>query len=796
MKIANKFRLLIIILTAALPNLAGCAYYNVYYNAQKAYDEAVKQVENSSSTEITPEAIAQFDFAIEKASKVLQLYPDSRWADDALIMIGKSYYFQGNFPDAIEKFEELFNFFPDSKFVPEARSLYSKTLLNEGKYDLAELELNEIIDADTKEKFKSEAYLSLAELRYFRDDYYGAIELYKRILTDIKDKKIRAEAQLKIAERYLEAGQYELAVKEYAKVKNYDITPVQRFISEFGYGICLEYLEDYDSAIAKFAEMLSDEDFESNYVELLLEIARCWDRKEDYDQAIFVLETLNQYDIENPPSLDKIVISQSVSTSNNQLPDSLTAPRNPLAGFLQTADKNPESLYYIGELYLKKISDLNKAKSYYTRAYAVGSVQEIGPRINLRIKSISEIQKLSANQYKRSPIEPVYIPPPDTTMGSDSVVTISPTVPPLPGVQVYSDSIEFETAIERYVNDLKNYQQEVTSSMFRIAEIFLMEFEMPDSAVKYLEGIVENFGDTPDAPKALSMQIEIANDFGINDPEQLKSELLSAYKGTLFARMFSDNPDADEFFSNIENIIIDSAQVLFERAESAYFREEYFDAVDIYNTIIIRYKDNDLTPKALFAVALIYENLLDDPVKALLAYEKLNSQYKNSDVSKALSFKLNELYKLREAQKREERLEKLRKQLDEEKLFAMQKAYQDSINIEILIEQFDRKDESFILSLESDSVVAKGAEVISYGEVIIADSIAGQEIEGYIDIKILINAVGQPMDREVFRSTINFPILVKSVMDASGLSKFSPAIDPQNRPVDAWHLLRFMFPFK
>ena len=161
-----------------------------------------------------------------------------------------------------------------------------------------------------------------------------------------------------------------------------------------------------------------------------------------------------------------------------------------------------------------------------------------------------------------------------------------------------------------------------------------------------------------------------------------------------------------------------------------------------------------------------------------------------------MSFKLNELYKLREAQKREERLEKLRKQLDEEKLFTMQKAYQDSINIEILIEQFDKKDESFILSLESDSVVAKGAEVISYGEVIIADSIAGQEIEGYIDIKILINAVGQPMDREVFRSTINFPILVKSVMDASGLSKFSPAIDPQNRPVDAWHLLRFMFPFK
>lgn len=796
MKINNRHRIIILILTALLYTITGCAYYNVYYNAQKAYNEALKQVENSSSTDISPEAKARFDLAIEKASKVLQLYPGSRWADDALIMIGRSYYFQGNFPDAIEKFEELFSVFPDSKFVPEARSLYSKTLLNEGKFDLAEIELNEIIEADTKEKFKSEAYLSLAELRYFRDDYDGAIELYKRILIDIKDKKIKAEAQLKIAESYFENERYDLAAVEYEKVKDHDPSPVQQFTSEFGLGICLEYLEDYDGAIAKFVDLLAEEDFVSNHAELLLEIARCWDLKEDYYQAILVLENLNQYDIESPPSLEIIASSQFAVSREDQLPDSLRAIQDPLAGFRQATDKNPEALYNIGELYLKKISDMFKAKTYFTRGFAVGSIQEIGPRLNLRIRHISEIQRLSVDQYKAGPIEPVYIPPPDTTIGPDSTVTISPVVLPEPGFKAYSDSIEFDSAIEKYSEDLENYKLEVTSSMFRIAEIFFTEFDMPDSAVIYLEKIIDKFGDSPNAPKALSLQIEIANEYDIYDTEQLKTELMSTYEGTMFAKMYSDNPDAYVTKSDIEPTTIDSAQVLFENAESAYFQEEYIEAVDIYNSLISRYKDNDLTPKALYAVALIYENLLNDPGNAVLAYEKLNAQYKDSEVGQALSFKLNEIYKLREAQKREERLEQLRQQVADDKLAAVEKAFQDSINIEIMIEQYDGDDEKFILSLESDSMIAKAAELISYGESTIADSISGLDVEGYIYLKILINAVGLPTESEIFKNTTNNISLGKSVMDVSKQFIFSPATDPQVRPTDAWHLMRFRFPLK
>lgn len=65
---------------------AGCAYFNTFYNARQSYDEALASVEQNPDNPTSVEEQHLRD-AIEGAGKVLAFYPDSRWADDAQLLI-------------------------------------------------------------------------------------------------------------------------------------------------------------------------------------------------------------------------------------------------------------------------------------------------------------------------------------------------------------------------------------------------------------------------------------------------------------------------------------------------------------------------------------------------------------------------------------------------------------------------------------------------------------------------------------------------------------------------------------
>lgn len=96
------------------------AYYNTYYNAEKNFNAGLKKVQDQP-VEIDPTqpvrihqapiqaGNSDFQKAIDKGAKILRKFPRSKWADDALLLIGKSYYYRQEFYPAQKKFEELQN---------------------------------------------------------------------------------------------------------------------------------------------------------------------------------------------------------------------------------------------------------------------------------------------------------------------------------------------------------------------------------------------------------------------------------------------------------------------------------------------------------------------------------------------------------------------------------------------------------------------------------------------------------------------------------------------------------------
>jgi len=96
---------------AVLVAVSGCAYFNTYFNANKAYENGLKSLERSRqvaqrnirdsysdnlfSTEfdnVPGDALASFTRAIEKANQVVVLYPDSRWVEKAIFLMGRAHY--------------------------------------------------------------------------------------------------------------------------------------------------------------------------------------------------------------------------------------------------------------------------------------------------------------------------------------------------------------------------------------------------------------------------------------------------------------------------------------------------------------------------------------------------------------------------------------------------------------------------------------------------------------------------------------------------------------------------------
>ena len=121
------------ILLAATLLFSGCAYFNTFYNARKYYREGL---DLKAANQPTP-AKAKFEKAIEKSALVIQRWPRSRWADDALLLIGLSYYHQGYYDKAMRNFDQLpldpccgrpFRYEPqgwprDTRWLPHTRAL-------------------------------------------------------------------------------------------------------------------------------------------------------------------------------------------------------------------------------------------------------------------------------------------------------------------------------------------------------------------------------------------------------------------------------------------------------------------------------------------------------------------------------------------------------------------------------------------------------------------------------------------------------------------------------------------------
>lgn len=665
--------------------ISGCAYYNTFFNAKKYFNEAEKerkkrleQEEKRYKTQgkdqkrnpnrISSGEMKKYNESIKKASKVLELYPNSKYVDDALFLLGKCFFRKLEYQKAQRKFLELMQNFPDSKFVLEARLWLAKTYIELKNYDIAEKTLQELINSNVKSKITDEARFLLGGLFKHKNDYIRAISEYETAAKRAKDKAIRAQAYYELGESYYQMKNYEKAIESFKKAKKYSPDEKFDFKTMFQAGLTYEKIEKYDEAIKIFTRLLGDVANEENWPACRLEIAHCYRLGRDFEEAKAWYQDL----IERHP--------KTIEAS--------------------------DAYYYLGKIYLDVEGEYEFAKENFDKA---PTENPRGPKANEARAMSKSIQRLLAlredivqqqkriaagdsvaaaiedsldvgqftEKYSIQYIDSMFADTSHFNMDSLGIFNDTLRIQLQDSIRIafqneeninlrrrvldqieeaqrrskFRDEYEYQQELKRQLEEQKKKSkmaiksgelgtplEELVKDKLLLAEIYLFEFSQPDSALSEYLDILEIDTSKKVIPKVLYSIGYIAENF--------KQDTVLA--DSMFQRLITEYPD-DIFAKAARNQVktIDvpdperEAAKKFEEAEKAYYENRNYEyALNTFNMIQEEFPSSDFAPKSLLAMGWIYENDLLKLNEAFDTYQTLLDRYPSSVYAKQVQKKV------------------------------------------------------------------------------------------------------------------------------------------------------------
>lgn len=208
------------------------AYYNTFYNARQSFDEGIRNIERAPLTidesrflpvyPPAPENVgrAQFDDAIKRSADVIRNHPTSRWVDDAVLLIGKSYFYQRNYPAAIQKFREAIDLGTDLE--GEARFWLARTLVANGARAEARDHITYSLDSeDLPSRWRGPLMLAYADLLVTEAEWDAAASMLAEGLDVIRDREVEPRAFFLLGQVHEMRNDADAASQAYRAVARY-----------------------------------------------------------------------------------------------------------------------------------------------------------------------------------------------------------------------------------------------------------------------------------------------------------------------------------------------------------------------------------------------------------------------------------------------------------------------------------------------------------------------------------------------------------------------------------------------
>jgi TolA-binding protein len=596
-------------------------YFNPFYTAQSDFDDAMTEYRTSTisaynrrldSLNITPplqgSTREKLNKVIERASKVLQYHKNSAFLDDAVLLIGKTYYFLTDYLQAERKFNEFLSKLSTSELSDEALLYLGRTKLRLGKLDEGQNILNNLVKNTTDPEIKSEAAQELGYSAVSKKNYADAVNYLKESINYTKDKERKAEKQYILGKIYTlqdPSQSPSFYLQSVNTTSDFDL----QFYANLNYAKSLRTGKDYGRAGSLLNDLNSKYRDYPDYKQLVeLEIANnLYEQGKYKDAKREYFETIIDYPASVVSADAYYFLARHYETIEK---DYLEA----LVNYNKAVLENANSDY-------SPIS--SKRSEVLSRYFELKSVIDGTPAIQ-----IPENNK-DLERYRRIYEEEKGIIPPRQEGDPNG------TDPKGGGYKFFFDSTNpgSDTAINNNTGDAK------FDAYLELSEIFLYELNKPDSAEFYLKRVLDMYNEPARTSKVNYTLAVIYKNTG-----------RSAEADALFRKIIQENPNT--IFANesrkqigIQEVEIeqDASEELYKDAARKIAGRDYTGASTSLHELLEKHPSSNYVPQALYTLGWLYENELRNADSSIMYYGRLSDNYPASEYTAQIKGKL-ELY--------------------------------------------------------------------------------------------------------------------------------------------------------
>jgi tetratricopeptide (TPR) repeat protein len=558
---------------------------------------------------------------VDKCSDLLQFNKNSSFVDDALLILGKAFYYQANYQKSKRKFEELLSTDPSEEIKLEAELWIAKCEMQMRNFTTGINSLRAVgATAIVKEYNTIVEESFIEEIKYFKslEDYNTTIDLLNRFIKYIDDDELLALV-------YLELGNLYTIQKNYSKA-------VESFL------LAIENTSDFDTEIKATLNYASSLRL-NNQIEESLQFLRNIRGKDKF------VESLAQIELEIGKA--NVELGRYDDALESFIKVDSTYKNSPFAAL---------AVYEIGKLFENNLGNFDSAAFYYNRAQLSNPPKEFQTEIiekNSLFSSYVRLRK-SIDNYDR---QLFYALNPEIYR-QDSIAYVQDSL------QILQEYLE-----KKELSDIWSSINEANEKKISINYLNLRDSVFVQDSVKLSDSLSKAFVQLePDSVIKLLLTKALFRD-SIRVADSLKTEgtflepeelniLLTERRNKLLPPKVSNNTitdfaskipvDSINFKKNpptLPTISMDELKNLIAKNRlelgNLFFTEiEIPDsAYKLYKEIVEKFDSTRYYPDALFALGSFYLTVNQKP-KADSIFTKIYNEYKELSIANSAADKL------------------------------------------------------------------------------------------------------------------------------------------------------------
>lgn len=608
------------------------AYFNTYYNAQRAYDEAeadvwaMPETKESGHNLLIPLNISQaartkFAAVIEKCSKLLQYHPEAGLVDDALMMIGSSYYYQNEFQKAERKFKELIDGYPESNLALQAQALLAFSYYKSNDRENATKTAQQVLDLATargEDRMVAEAALVLGQLALDEKAYARARPFFVQVGDYGNTSEKRAQALMKVGEMYTQETDFVKAQQAYERAYSLSGSYLGEYRARLGVARMLNKQHRFDDAHNALLALRSNSNYREFYGQIDYELGNVARERGAIQEAMEQYAYVDTAYARTEPAADaNLALGMIYETVLFQY-DSARAVFDRGRSATNTAESRIQIVRRADYLtrYITFRNDIARLDSLRETVLHPRDTAKV-VRDSLRVDSASVARADTLNRVRKDS---------SATARADSTRLPLPQTPPLP-----LDSINVRLA----------------DRMDDLAGLFYATMTLPDSARFWYKRLLREFPGSRPAPRALYVLARIAGE------DSTKTHTVSDSLYREIIRGFPDSPFAEESKRLLGLPLSvktpDPLELSYRNATDLLQSGKYTAAIDSFKAIVHRSPTSPMAPRALYAIGWAYEYHTMQLDSAGANFERLTANYPGTLYAQRVQPRVAEIQSARQA---------------------------------------------------------------------------------------------------------------------------------------------------